>query len=200
MEIYKGRCPKNEEKKLIETLDEVFFSEEDKDFMSLLPKLYEDKYFENARNLIDPLLKDHGDNEKVRELNNKIRFELKNDEILTKGIKAFEDKDYEAAIEKFKEVDEDSMSYASALKRIKETEHHIRLKAYIDARSLCDEGTTAECISNLCEATIALDSSDASENAKIEETKALMERTSKNRKNKQNAAAKRCLDDLRELF
>lgn len=52
MEIYKGICQKSEEKKLIETLDEVFFSEEDRDFMSLLPKLYKDKYNPAEHNVI----------------------------------------------------------------------------------------------------------------------------------------------------
>lgn len=47
-EIYKGRGKKEDEKKLIEMLDNVFFLEDDeatkRDFLSLLPKLYKSRY------------------------------------------------------------------------------------------------------------------------------------------------------------
>lgn len=56
MNIYKGRGKKEDEKQLIEMLDEVFFGEETSenkpDFMSLLPKLYKDKYNPGYNNLI----------------------------------------------------------------------------------------------------------------------------------------------------
>ena len=52
MEIFKGTGIKSDEKELIEALDEIFFSEEDNDFMSLLPKLYKDKYNPGENNLI----------------------------------------------------------------------------------------------------------------------------------------------------
>ena len=46
MALYYGRGKDEDNKKLIEFLDEVFFSDEDddRDFLSLLPKIYKDKY------------------------------------------------------------------------------------------------------------------------------------------------------------
>ncbi len=53
MEIYKGFGCKSDEKQLIETLDDIFFSEEPhNNFMDLLPKLYKDKYNCGERNLL----------------------------------------------------------------------------------------------------------------------------------------------------
>ena len=52
MEIFKGLGTKADEKILIETLDEVFFSEEEIRFLTLLPKLYKDKYNSAENNLI----------------------------------------------------------------------------------------------------------------------------------------------------
>lgn len=52
MELFKGTGIKSDEKELIEALDEIFFSEEDNDFMSLLPKLYKDKYNPGEHNFI----------------------------------------------------------------------------------------------------------------------------------------------------
>lgn len=52
MEIYKGIGNKNDEKHLIEVLDEVFFSEEETRFMTLLPKLYKDRYNPAEHNVI----------------------------------------------------------------------------------------------------------------------------------------------------
>lgn len=54
--IYKGRGTKADEKQLIGMLDDVFFgddtSEHKPDFMSLLPKLYKDKYNPGYNNVI----------------------------------------------------------------------------------------------------------------------------------------------------
>ena len=46
MELYKGRAKKEDTKKLMEMLDDVFFrdDEDNRDFLSLLPKLYKEKY------------------------------------------------------------------------------------------------------------------------------------------------------------
>ena len=53
MNIYKGFGCKEDEKQLIEVLDDVFFSEEPQtDFMGLLPKLYKDEYNCGEKNLI----------------------------------------------------------------------------------------------------------------------------------------------------
>ncbi len=52
MELYKGLGNKSDEKHLIETLDEVFFSEEETRFMTLLPKLYKDKFNPAEHNVI----------------------------------------------------------------------------------------------------------------------------------------------------
>lgn len=52
MEITKGFGTKNDEKELIKTLDEVFFSEEDIDFLFLLPKLYKEQYNPAENNII----------------------------------------------------------------------------------------------------------------------------------------------------
>ncbi|MEE1011206.1 MAG: GNAT family N-acetyltransferase, partial [Acutalibacteraceae bacterium] len=52
MEITKGFGTKNDEKELIETLNEVFFSEEDIDFLFLLPKLYKEQYNPAENNII----------------------------------------------------------------------------------------------------------------------------------------------------
>lgn len=52
MEIYKGIGNKNDKKHLIEVLDEVFFSEEETRFMTLLPKLYKDRYNPAEHNII----------------------------------------------------------------------------------------------------------------------------------------------------
>lgn len=52
MEITKGFGTKNDEKELIETLDEVFFSEEDINFLFLLPKLYKEQYNSAEKNII----------------------------------------------------------------------------------------------------------------------------------------------------
>lgn len=52
MEITKGFGTKNDEKELIETLDEVFFSEEDINFLFLLPKLYKEQYKPAENNII----------------------------------------------------------------------------------------------------------------------------------------------------
>lgn len=162
--------------------------------------LYDKKFFENAYNVIKPLLDENKDNEELLKLEDDIKFELENSELLTDGIKHLENKEYDEAIASFRKVEPDSSSYSSAMERITETERHIRLDRYNDARSLCDEGTTAECIKDLCKVTIELDPDNATEQAKIEDSKSFMERTSKNRKNKHNAAAKRCLNDLNELF
>ncbi len=53
MEICKGFGCKDDEKQLIEALDDIFFSEEPhNNFMDLLPKLYKDKYNCGENNLI----------------------------------------------------------------------------------------------------------------------------------------------------
>lgn len=52
MEIFKGIGNKNDEKHLIEVLDEVFFSEEETRFMTLLPKLYKEKYNPAEHNIL----------------------------------------------------------------------------------------------------------------------------------------------------
>ena len=56
MEIYKGRGKKEYTKQLIEVLDDVFFFDDEetprRDFMSLLPKLYKDKYEPAYNNLV----------------------------------------------------------------------------------------------------------------------------------------------------
>ena len=52
MEITKGFGTKNDEKELIKTLNEVFFSEEDIDFLFLLPKLYKEQYNPAENNII----------------------------------------------------------------------------------------------------------------------------------------------------
>lgn len=52
MELYKGLGNKSDEKELIEALDEIFFSEEDNDFLSLLPKLYKDRYNPGEHNVL----------------------------------------------------------------------------------------------------------------------------------------------------
>lgn len=52
MKITKGIGTKADEKILIETLDEVFFSEEDTRFLTLLPKLYKEQYNPAEHNLI----------------------------------------------------------------------------------------------------------------------------------------------------
>ena len=52
MKITKGLGTKSDEKILIETLDEVFFSEEDTRFLTLLPKLYKEQYNPAEHNLI----------------------------------------------------------------------------------------------------------------------------------------------------
>lgn len=52
MEIFKGIGTKNDEKELISTLDEVFFSEEDTRFLTLLPKLYKEQYNPAENNVI----------------------------------------------------------------------------------------------------------------------------------------------------
>lgn len=58
MEITKGFGCKSDEKELIATLDDVFFSEEPhNNFMDLLPKLYKDKFNCGERNMI---LKENG--------------------------------------------------------------------------------------------------------------------------------------------
>lgn len=52
-DIYKGRCPEELTSHLIEVLDDVFFSEEpNQDFLSLLPKLYKDKFNPAYNNLV----------------------------------------------------------------------------------------------------------------------------------------------------
>lgn len=56
--IYEGRCKKEDTKQLLEVLDEVFFSEDNKTaehpihFLELLPKLYKDKYDPAYNNFI----------------------------------------------------------------------------------------------------------------------------------------------------
>jgi len=52
MKITKGIGTKADEKILIETLDEVFFSEEDTRFLTLLPKLYKEQYNPAENNII----------------------------------------------------------------------------------------------------------------------------------------------------
>lgn len=54
MELYKGRGRKEDTKQLIEVLDNVFFldDEENRDFLTLLPKLYKDKYEPAYNNLV----------------------------------------------------------------------------------------------------------------------------------------------------
>jgi len=52
MEITKGFGTKNDDKELVETLNEVFFSEEDIDFLFLLPKLYKEQYNPAENNII----------------------------------------------------------------------------------------------------------------------------------------------------
>ena len=56
MELYKGRCAKEDTKELLEMLDDVFFSEDDeatkRTFLELLPKLYKDCYDPAYNNVI----------------------------------------------------------------------------------------------------------------------------------------------------
>lgn len=52
--IYKGRCPEKYSKQLIDVLNDVFFSEDPnkQDFLSLLPKLYKDKFRPAYNNVV----------------------------------------------------------------------------------------------------------------------------------------------------
>lgn len=52
MEIFKGLGTKSDEKHLIEVLDEVFFSEEETRFLTLLPKLYKEKHNPAEHNIL----------------------------------------------------------------------------------------------------------------------------------------------------
>lgn len=56
MELFKGRGAKEDEKELLEVLDDVFFSEDDEEtkrnFLELLPKLYKDQYNPGYNNVI----------------------------------------------------------------------------------------------------------------------------------------------------
>ncbi len=54
MKLYKGRGRKEDTKQLIEVLDDVFFrdDEDNRDFLTLLPKLYKDKYEPAYNNLV----------------------------------------------------------------------------------------------------------------------------------------------------
>lgn len=54
MKLYKGRAKKEDTKQLMEMLDDVFFrdDEENRDFLSLLPKLYKEKYNPSYNNYI----------------------------------------------------------------------------------------------------------------------------------------------------
>lgn len=161
--------------------------------------LFEKKHFEPARNIVTELLKENPHHAELRALNSKVEFEFKNEELLNQGIKKLENDEFEAAIDLFEMVDSDSVNRPVAEKRIEETKHDLRLRAYNDARSKCDEGTTAECVSDLCDATSELELSDQTEKARFDDTMAFMERTSKNKNNKQNSAAKRCLQRLKNL-
>lgn len=52
--IYKGRCPEKYTAELIDTLDKVFFTDDpnNQKFMTLLPKLYKDKYSPAYNNVV----------------------------------------------------------------------------------------------------------------------------------------------------
>ena len=56
MEIYKGRGTKEDEKELLEVIDDVFFSEDDeatkRNFLELLPSLYKEQYEPGYNNVI----------------------------------------------------------------------------------------------------------------------------------------------------
>lgn len=54
MELYKGRGKKEDTKQLLEVLDDVFFRDDEynRDFLTLLPKLYKDKYEPAYNNLV----------------------------------------------------------------------------------------------------------------------------------------------------
>ena len=56
MEFYKGRGTKEDEKELLEMIDDVFFSEDDeatkRNFLELLPSLYKEQYNPGYNNLI----------------------------------------------------------------------------------------------------------------------------------------------------
>ncbi len=56
MEIYKGRGSKEDEKELLEVLDDVFFSDDEDEtkrcFLELLPKLYKEQYNPGFNNVI----------------------------------------------------------------------------------------------------------------------------------------------------
>ena len=56
MEIYRGRCKKEYTDHLIDTLDDIFFFEDDeetkRDFRGILPKLYKEQYNPAYNNLV----------------------------------------------------------------------------------------------------------------------------------------------------
>ena len=160
-------------------------------------KHLDDKQVQAAKYIIDPLLKEYPDDSRVKELNKKIEFELKNDEFITQGNAFVDHKKYDDAIDKFRSVDPDSFRYDDAQNLIKDTERKIRLMQYNEARSKCDDGLSDECIKDLCAAAADMKNRDSDiETERVNDTIAFMERITKTKKNKYAASAKECLDEL----
>ena len=134
-------------------------------------RLYEDKHFEGARSVLEPLMTDekHKSSRKLQELAKRVTNEIENENIIKEAEKLVSNKHYEDAIEKFKEVEEDSMNREFAEERIKAVYSDIRVNAYIAKKEACDAKLDVECIEPLCAAMLELKSENNSEQEKLQE-------------------------------
>jgi len=176
------------------TTQEVQVSNEDKinSTIQRAEKHYNEKHFQVAHDLIDPLIIDNSDNQKLIELNSKINAELDNNQLLKDAEAAESSRKFDDAIGLLEKVDKSSMLYEEAQNKIKEIEHRKLIIAYNDARSKCDEESNVNCISNLCNVVKTLDPKE--DKSKVEDAIQFLNTLTPNKK-----LAKKANECIKEL-
>ena len=157
-------------------------------------KLYNEKRFQHAHEAIEPLIAKHPDNSDLNELNSKINDEIENENLFKAAESAIEKRDFDTAINNFKQIKETSLLYEQAQTKIAEATHRKLIIAYNDARSKCDEKSNEACISNLCNVVKTLSPKD--DKAKIEDTMTYLEGLYKSKDKKLVKKAKECYKEL----
>ncbi len=158
-------------------------------------KYYFELHFKLSLDIIEPLVAKYPDNKRIKDLNEKLKFEIGNQKYFDEAKMLDDNRKFEAAIGDYEQIDSDSLLYEKAQEEIKKTRHKLHLAVYNDARSRCDEQVTPKCIEDFCEAIKELDESDGTK--LLEEAKAYLLRLSKT-KMKYAATAKKCLTELED--
>ena len=148
-----------------------------------------EKHYSQAEPIVKELLSKWPDDANVHKLQEIIENENKYDSFIKEGDKLADAKEYQKAIEFYKQIPEDSGWYKRARKSIDEAQNMRNKEIYTSSKSDCTMAPAVSCIESMCEVALELKGS------KINETKRFMESLVKT-KGEVGEAAKRCLNDL----